>query len=525
MIHVLRRLLVLFAVFGAAFVLTGGHAHAATPEDMFNSCMQPSGDNGMVNNGLATVLSGVDGIASRAAEVALKLFSWLIMIEVAWFIITLVARRSGDHDITSFFSDMGFQAITVLTMLAIISWAGQSQHIQGIFNAFAAAALKIVPPTVTGGGGSVTPVTSTLSDVATGSGGIMHLGACLAGYIMDGSTQHVLAMNLFQIDPFQIISLMVIALAALLIGLSYFFLGAQLFITIIESSFIGSAGVFMLGFMGSRWTMPFSQGYIKYIVSIGFKLFAIYIVAAFGVFLANNLMSYLHNALFVQGEISLQFKYALGLIGLAILLIMMAVRVPAMAATLITGTPDMALGHVASTAAGIGAGVAAVAAAGTALVAGGVGLLGGGAAAAGGGAAARGGTLSAANAATSSQPPPRPGGGKGPDAPRGAPPPSRASAPSSTATTRTAAPSTERASADSGGAVATAEAAETVATEVAAVAESAPAPASVRPEKPAPTPLQRITQVGRGLKGAYDRFPHTTSHASAPEIRISHHEP
>ncbi|MBV8748847.1 MAG: type IV secretion system protein [Candidatus Eremiobacteraeota bacterium] len=54
----------------------------------------------------------------------------------------------------------------------------------------------------------------------------------------------------------------------------------------IESAIVMGAGVMFLGFSGTRFTMPFSQGYLQYAINVGVKLFTLYIVVG----LCQNLM-------------------------------------------------------------------------------------------------------------------------------------------------------------------------------------------------------------------------------------------
>jgi type IV secretion system protein TrbL len=52
----------------------------------------------------------------------------------------------------------------------------------------------------------------------------------------------------------------------------------QFYIVTIESYLVMSVGIIMIGFAGSRWTFPFSQGYFSYMIGVGVKLMVTYIV-------------------------------------------------------------------------------------------------------------------------------------------------------------------------------------------------------------------------------------------------------
>ena len=65
---------------------------------------------------------------------------------------------------------------------------------------------------------------------------------------------------------------------ALMIGLSVAAIFLQLILITIESYLVMGAGILFIGFAGSRFTMPFSQGYFSYMINVGVKLMVVYIV-------------------------------------------------------------------------------------------------------------------------------------------------------------------------------------------------------------------------------------------------------
>ena len=65
---------------------------------------------------------------------------------------------------------------------------------------------------------------------------------------------------------------------ALMIGLSIAAIFLQLILITIESYLVMGAGILFIGFAGSRFTMPFSQGYFSYMINVGVKLMVVYIV-------------------------------------------------------------------------------------------------------------------------------------------------------------------------------------------------------------------------------------------------------
>src|SRR6202011_6063043 len=71
-------------------------------------------------------------------------------------------------------------------------------------------------------------------------------------------------------------------LCALGVVIAFAIIAGQLLITLIESYIVIGAGVFMLGFTGSRWTLVFGEKYVGYAVSVGIKLFMLELIVGLG---------------------------------------------------------------------------------------------------------------------------------------------------------------------------------------------------------------------------------------------------
>ena len=71
---------------------------------------------------------------------------------------------------------------------------------------------------------------------------------------------------------------LVLSGVALIVLMSFVAIQLQVVLVTIESYIVMFAGVFFIGLAGSRFTMPFSQGYFNYMISVGVKLFTIYLV-------------------------------------------------------------------------------------------------------------------------------------------------------------------------------------------------------------------------------------------------------
>jgi type IV secretion system protein TrbL len=64
----------------------------------------------------------------------------------------------------------------------------------------------------------------------------------------------------------------------LMVTLGAFAILLQFSIVTIESYLVMSVGTLMIGFAGSRFTMPFSQGYFGYMINVGIKLMVTYVI-------------------------------------------------------------------------------------------------------------------------------------------------------------------------------------------------------------------------------------------------------
>jgi type IV secretion system protein TrbL len=71
-----------------------------------------------------------------------------------------------------------------------------------------------------------------------------------------------------------------------LVLVSYAVVAAQLLLTEVQVFFVVGAGAFLLGFMGSRWTLPFAETYPRMVLVSGLKLIAITLVVGLGQTLA-----------------------------------------------------------------------------------------------------------------------------------------------------------------------------------------------------------------------------------------------
>src|ERR1700748_920299 len=249
-----------------------------------------------------------------------------------------------------------------------------------VVNGFAALGLKA------GGGGM------TVSTFTTSPSQIVLAG--LKG--IQGLLQYVQKIAPGPIEFFAHIDVVAMALiAAIGILIAFVILAVEIVVTIIEFHIVTLVAFVTVPFGVLTQTAFMSERAIGYVVSVGVKLMALAIVVSLGTTIFDN---YTVSSDPGVGE-------DVGLLLAAVLMVMLSLKIPAIAGALISGGPQLNAGGAVMGAAGVAAGVAGGALAARALG----GAIAGGWAAGGAQVAA---ARSAAGALSSGEaPPPPPGGG------------------------------------------------------------------------------------------------------------------
>jgi type IV secretion system protein TrbL len=250
-----------------------------------------------------------------------------------------------------------------------------------VVNGFAALGLKA-------GGGAMTVSTFTTSPSQIVMAGIKVIAALM---------QYVQKIAPGPIEFFAHIDVVAMALvAAIGILIAFVILAVEIVVTIIEFHIVTLVAFVTVPFGVLTQTSFMSERAIGYVVSVGIKLMALAIVVSLGTTVFDT---YTVSSDPGIGE-------DVGLLLAAVVMVMLALKIPAIAAALISGGPQLNAGGAVMGAAGVAAGVAGGALAMRAL--------GGGVA---GGWAAGGAQVAAARSAAGAIPPPGstpPAGGSGP---------------------------------------------------------------------------------------------------------------
>lgn len=140
----------------------------------------------------------------------------------------------------------------------------------------------------------------------------------------------------------------VTGLSGLLTILAFTLVAVQLMVTLIESYLVIGGGMLMLGFTGSRWTLPFGEKYFGYAVSTGIKLFTLYLIVGQGQNVANAIIQGLTSGGTAPGPVDFLGAGASSLAYGA-----MGYLVPSLAGSMMNGSPSLSMGNMAAAGGGI----------------------------------------------------------------------------------------------------------------------------------------------------------------------------
>lgn len=140
----------------------------------------------------------------------------------------------------------------------------------------------------------------------------------------------------------------VTGLAGLLTIMAFTLVAIQLMVTLIESYLVIGGGMLMLGFTGSRWTLPFGEKYFGYAVSTGIKLFTLYLIVGQGENVANAIISGLTSGGTPPGPVDFLGAGASSLAYGA-----MGYMVPSLAGSMMNGSPSLSMGNMAAAGGGM----------------------------------------------------------------------------------------------------------------------------------------------------------------------------
>ena len=312
---------------------------------------------GMMDTLVSQVQGASGGWMSTPLGYATNLFFGLAAIEFAWSAIQLTLKKSELSEIMvgTLFKVMSLSFFAMVLIKA-------PEWIPAIVNSFKAAGAGV--------GGSTVLSPSAVFDQG------LQVAASLMQFSNDAapSTGSMIINTLTNsgqgLGKFMLSSI-IIGVASVFIILGYGLIAVQLLITLVESYLIIGGGALMLGFSGSRWTHNLSEKYFGYAISIGVKLFTIYLIIGFGDSFTQALKDTIAAAYAAHPE-GPSFGDYLGVGGASLFYGVTGYMAPGLAGSMLNGTVAMSL-QSAGTAAGmvggapVAAGLAASAAGARAL--------------------------------------------------------------------------------------------------------------------------------------------------------------
>jgi type IV secretion system protein TrbL len=293
-------------------------------------CAPTAGEGGVLT-GLAHQFSSTTGPwMATALRYAQGLFFALVGIEIAWSAITYVLQKDSLPD---------FVAALLLKILGIGFFfiLLQPQYgpvwIADVLASFSQAGSAI------GGQSQFGP-----SDPSS----VFNCGTDIANAMLESVSQNKVGLGLGNILP-AIEAVLASMICSLGVVIAFAIIAGQLLITLIESYIVIGAGVFMLGFTGSRWTLVFGEKYVGYAVSVGIKLFMLELIVGLGYSLGRQWAALFYNGI-APPETYIE------VVGAALVFGFLAWQIPSLAASLMNGAPRMTLGSFVNTAGAVAVG-------------------------------------------------------------------------------------------------------------------------------------------------------------------------
>ena len=312
---------------------------------------------GMMDTLVSQVQAASGGWMSSALGYAKTLFFGLAAIEFAWSAIQLTLKKSELSEIMvgTLFKVMSLSFFAMILIKAP-NW------IPTIIDSFKTAGAGV-------GGTAVLSPSAVFDQGLQVASSLMQFSNDAApttgDMIINTLTSSGQGLGKFMLSS------IIVGVASVFIILGYGLIAVQLLITLVESYLIIGGGAIMLGFSGSRWTHNLSEKYFGYAISIGVKLFTIYLIIGFGDSFTQAMKDTIAASYAAHPE-GPSFGDYLGIGGASLFYGVTGYMAPGLAGAMLSGTVAMSL-QSAGTAAGmvggapVAAGLAASAAGARAL--------------------------------------------------------------------------------------------------------------------------------------------------------------
>lgn len=125
------------------------------------------------------------------------------------------------------------------------------------------------------------------------------------------------------------ITYLAFAILALVALVLYALIAAYALLVMAEMYIVTAAGVLLLGFGGSQWTADYAKRYITYCVSVGAKLYVLFLIVGLG-------EQFIYN--WAIGQDKSQFSIVLAILGVLVMLVVLVKMIPDIIQGIINGT-------------------------------------------------------------------------------------------------------------------------------------------------------------------------------------------
>lgn len=251
-------------------------------------------DDNVLDNVVTTYRDTVGAWTTTLRDYALRLFWGLAFIEFAWTAITLALNGADLQQLIS-------SLVQRILYIGISYWIvlNGAPFAQIIIDSFRQAA----------GNASGTPINLFPS-------ALLDMGIEIASKIVEETSAF---------DPFKSI---ILFLAATICLVAMAIIASYLMLALIEAYVVIAAGIFVLGFLGFRWSSDIAKRFIAYIVSLGMKLFMLQLIIGLGQSLIQGFIDNYSNADMTQNFV---------IIGVSISFLALVMTVPNLIQGMING--------------------------------------------------------------------------------------------------------------------------------------------------------------------------------------------
>jgi type IV secretion system protein TrbL len=133
--------------------------------------------------------------------------------------------------------------------------------------------------------------------------------------------------------------------SALVVALSFLIIALQVFITLLEFKLVTLGGFILIPFALLDRTESLAQAALGYVIAAGIKIFTLAVVVSFAFAIFPNIP--------IPDELSFATQFVI--MGTALTFVLLALKAPSLASSMISGGPSLGVGALAQTAAAVGA--------------------------------------------------------------------------------------------------------------------------------------------------------------------------